>query len=114
MSARRATSETTAPGAKLSATIARFCSSLHRRRRSGPVITSNLAIAPPLAPVQALSFAPVLQPDYPPRWRKAVVSGWLRGFCEIAQHDQGRRHGGMRSRGNRIELNRGPRRGYGE
>jgi len=78
MSARRATSETTAPGAKLSATIARFCSSLQRRRRSGPVITSTLAIEPPLAPVQALSFASVLQPDYPPQWRKAAFTGRLR------------------------------------
>jgi hypothetical protein len=30
------------------------------------------------------------------------------------RHEGSRRHGGMRSRGNRIELNRGPRRGYGE
>src|SRR6201997_2196801 len=56
---RRAISVTTAPGARLSATIARFCSALHRRRRSGPVMTSNLAIAPSLAPVQTLLLAPV-------------------------------------------------------
>src|SRR6202035_5089164 len=62
MSARRATSETTAPGTKLSATIARFCSSLQRRRRSMPLITSTRAIAPSLAPVQTLSFALVLSP----------------------------------------------------
>src|SRR5205809_8134052 len=60
MSARRAISVTTAPGARLSATIARFCSALHRRRRSAPVMTSNLAIAPSLAPVQTLLLAPVL------------------------------------------------------
>jgi hypothetical protein len=53
-------SVTTAPGAKLSATIARFCAALHRRRRSGPVMTSNLAIAPSLAPVQTPLLAPVL------------------------------------------------------
>src|ERR1700722_5845576 len=58
----RATLETTAPGAKLSATIARFCSSFQRRRRSTPVITSTLAIVPSLAPVQTLSFALVLNP----------------------------------------------------
>src|SRR5580704_10806599 len=62
MSARRATSETTAPGTKLSATIARFCSSLQRRRRSIPLITSTRAMAPSLAPVQTLSFALVLSP----------------------------------------------------
>ena len=53
-------SVTTAPGARLSATIARFCSALQRRRRSGPVITSTRAIAPSLTPMQTPSFAPVL------------------------------------------------------
>src|SRR5438270_9572995 len=53
-------SVTTAPGAKLSATIARFCPALQRRRRSGPVITSTLAIAPSLTPVQTPSLAPML------------------------------------------------------
>jgi hypothetical protein len=42
------------------------------------VITLNLAIAPSLALLQALSFAPVLKPAYPPRWRKALLTGWLR------------------------------------
>src|SRR5713101_3296589 len=56
---RRATSLTDAPGANASATIARFCSSLHRRRRSGPDITSTRLIAPSLAPVQNTSLAPV-------------------------------------------------------
>src|SRR5947208_11732369 len=60
VSPRRATSVTTARGARLSATIDRFCSALHRRRRSGPVMTSTLAIAPSLAPVQTLLLAPVL------------------------------------------------------
>src|SRR5260370_25772888 len=60
MSPRRAISVTTAPGARLSATIARFCSALHRRRRSEPVMTSTLAIAPSLAPVQTPLLAPVL------------------------------------------------------
>src|SRR5882757_7915480 len=53
-------SVTTAPGARLSATIARFCSALQHRRRSGPVMTSTLAIAPSLTPVQTPSLAPVL------------------------------------------------------
>src|SRR6266478_3389813 len=56
---RRATSLTDAPGANASATIARFCSSLHRRRRSGPDITSTRLIAPSFAPVQNTSLAPV-------------------------------------------------------
>src|SRR5882672_9112631 len=56
---RRATSLTDAPGANASATIARFCSSLHRRRRSGPHITSTRLIAPSFAPVQNTSLAPV-------------------------------------------------------
>src|SRR5947208_11815258 len=60
VSPRRATSVTTARGARLSVTIARFCSALHRRRRSGPVMTSTPAIAPSLAPVQTLLLAPVL------------------------------------------------------
>ena len=62
-------SVTTAPGARLSVTIARFCSALHRRRRSGPVMTSNLAIAPSLAPVQTPLLAPVL--TNPTRLRNA-------------------------------------------
>jgi hypothetical protein len=57
---RRAISVTTAPEARLSATIARFCSALRRRRRSGPVMTSTLAIAPSVAPVQTRLLAPVL------------------------------------------------------
>ena len=36
--------------------------------------------------MQALSFAPVLQPAYPPRWRKAVLSGWLH-LIKILWHD---------------------------
>src|SRR6266436_3206103 len=56
---RRATSLTDAPGANASATIARFCSSLHRRRRSRPDITSTRLIAPSFAPVQITSLAPV-------------------------------------------------------
>src|SRR5262249_46217916 len=53
-------SRTTAPGLNAAATIACFCSTLHRRRRSGPANTSTLAIAPSLAPVQTPVFAPVL------------------------------------------------------
>src|SRR5438270_13635586 len=50
--------------------------SLHRRRRSGPVITSTCAIAPSLAPVQTPSFAPVLQPtDQTPRARRSTPGG---------------------------------------
>src|SRR5207237_4842019 len=51
-------------------------SSVRRRRRSGPVITSALAIAPPLAPVQAPSLALML--DYQPETvlrRKAALTG---------------------------------------
>src|SRR5260370_14790191 len=48
-------------GARRSATIARFCSALQRRRRSGPVMTSTLAIAPSLTPFHTPSpLAPVL------------------------------------------------------
>jgi hypothetical protein len=42
---RQATLLTDAPGANASATIARFCSSFHRRRRSRPDITSTRLIA---------------------------------------------------------------------
>src|ERR1700719_3114518 len=56
---RRATSLTDASGANASATIDRFRSSLHRRRRSGPDITSTRLIAPSFAPVQKTSLAPV-------------------------------------------------------
>src|SRR6266851_8762299 len=78
-SARRATSLTTAPGARLSATIDRFCSSDQRRRRSAPVITSTRAIAPSLALVQAPSFAPILttSPEPMPQC-KAALTGRLR------------------------------------
>src|ERR1700741_3993245 len=57
---RRAISVTTTPGARLSATIARFCSALQRRRRSGPVMISTLDIAPSLTPVLTPSLALVL------------------------------------------------------
>jgi len=56
-SRRRATSQTDAPGAKASATIDRFCSALHGRRRSGPDSTSTPIIAPSLAPVQITVLA---------------------------------------------------------
>ena len=57
-----------------------------RRRRSGPVITSTRAIAPSLALVQALSFAPVLQdgPDSAPQ-RKAALGGRLRSIDSPAK-----------------------------
>src|SRR5262249_159283 len=42
----RPTPRTPAPGANAAATIACFCSLLHRRRRSGPASTSTLATAP--------------------------------------------------------------------
>src|SRR5437868_15303022 len=57
-----------------------LCSSVQRRRRSGPVITSTLAIAPPLTPVQAPSLALML--DYQPETvlrRKAALTGGKRG-----------------------------------
>src|SRR5207237_620341 len=78
--ARRATSATTAPGSRVSATIACFCSSVQRRRRSGPVITSTLAIAPPLTPVQAPSLALMLdyQPETVLRRKAALTGGKLR------------------------------------
>jgi hypothetical protein len=53
------------------------------------VITSNLAIAPSLALLQALSFAPVLQPDYPATPRKAVVSGCLRTLAIVLETSRG-------------------------
>jgi hypothetical protein len=46
-----------APGENASATIDRFCSALHRRRRSGPGSTSTRLIALSLAPVQAILLA---------------------------------------------------------
>src|SRR5437868_8270868 len=68
-----------------------LCSSVQRRRRSGPVITSTLAIAPPLTPVQAPSLALML--DYQPETvlrRKAALTGgklifWTIGFFSLAR-----------------------------
>jgi YD repeat-containing protein len=57
---RRATSQTDVPGANACATIDRFCSTLHRRLRSGPESTSTRLIAPSLAPVQTTVLARVL------------------------------------------------------
>jgi hypothetical protein len=53
------TSATIAPGANAASTIARFCSSLHDRRRSGPVIISILAILASFALLQTPVLAPV-------------------------------------------------------
>ena len=79
----RAISVTTAPGARLAATIARFCSALQRRRRSGPVMTSNRAIALSLASVQTPSFAPVLtSPNRKPYARRPSPDGY-EGTLEI-------------------------------
>jgi hypothetical protein len=75
ISARRAISVTTAPGAL--GNNARFCSAL-QRRRSGPVMTSTLAIAPYLASTSANTVActSAYQPD-PPPLRKAAITGRL-------------------------------------
>ena len=62
-----------------------FCSSDQRRRRSGPVKTSTRAIAPSLALVQALSFAPMLPDDpHQPLQRKAPLSGRLLFFSPVS------------------------------
>ena len=86
MSARRATSETIAPGAKLSATIARFCSSVHPRRRSRPLITSTRVIAPSLTPVQAPSLALMLVPSTSQRRcaRRPSPEGYASSNKEVA------------------------------
>src|SRR5437660_6620768 len=42
---------------------------LNSRHRSAASTSASTVIC---------TFAPVLQPDYPPRWRKAALSGWLR------------------------------------
>jgi hypothetical protein len=55
-----ATSARIAPGANAASTSVRFCSPLHRRRRSRPLFSRYLAIVLSFAPAQA----PVLtQPD---------------------------------------------------
>src|SRR6516165_5398658 len=77
-SARRATSQTEAPGANASATIDRFCSVLQRRRRSRLDSTSIWVIAPSLAPVQTTVLAPMpTKTDHSPA-HKAAASGRLR------------------------------------
>lgn len=79
---------TIAPRAKLSATIARFCSSDQRRRCSGPVITSTRAIPPSLALVQALSFAPMLPDSSEPTSQcKAALTGWVRWCRHYCQQN---------------------------
>src|SRR6266404_7097869 len=83
---RRAISVTTAPGARLAATIACFCSALHRRRRSGPVMTSTLAIAPSLAPMQTPLLAPVLtSPTHRRYARRPSSDGYVEnGMAAVA------------------------------
>ena len=67
-SARRAISATLAPGSQAAVTSARFCSSVHTRRRSTPEITVTWVIVPSLKPVQTPSLAPALrQPITRPR-----------------------------------------------
>src|SRR5881392_1918560 len=75
---RRATSQTEAPGAKASATIDRFCSVLHRRRRSGPDKTSTRLIALSLAPVQITVLHRCQNKTDHPSARKAAPNGRLR------------------------------------
>jgi hypothetical protein len=58
-------------------TIDRFCSALHRRRRSGPDSTSTRLIAPSLAPVQVTSLAPVQTQQRSSVARKAAATGGL-------------------------------------
>src|SRR5215204_1454006 len=57
MSCRRAISETTAPGAKDSATIRPLTSSLHRRRRSGPTWMSTRPRGPELSTIWSTIYA---------------------------------------------------------
>src|ERR1700741_3819684 len=78
---RRAISVTTTPGARLSATIARFCSALQRRRRSGPVMISTLDIAPSLTPVLTPSLALVLtSPNQSRSARRSSPDGYALGW----------------------------------
>jgi hypothetical protein len=65
--------------------VARFCSSDQRRRRSGPVITSTRAIAPSLALVQSLSFAPMPSdgPNHPLNARRPSPDGYAAGECRL-------------------------------
>jgi hypothetical protein len=74
-STRRATALTDAPGANASATIARFCSSLHRRRRSGPEISSTRLIAPSFALVQTTLACTSARATPVSRARKAAPIG---------------------------------------
>jgi hypothetical protein len=65
-----------APGANAAATSARFCSSLQRRRRSGPLMSWYLAIAPSLALLQTSVLASVpTRPDQPAVRRSPRVGG---------------------------------------
>src|SRR6516165_7157848 len=76
-SARRAISQTEAPGANASATIDRFCSVLQRRRRSGLDSTSIWVIAPSLALVQTTVLAPMpTKTIIPPRTRRPLADGY--------------------------------------
>jgi len=77
-SRRRATAYTDAPGANASATIDRFSSALHRRRRSGPDRTSTRLMAPSLASVQTTVLAPMQKRSDQPTARKAAAIGRVR------------------------------------
>lgn len=61
--ARGAISATLAPGSHTARTSARFCSAVHIRRRSAPVINVTWAIAPSLTPMQTPELVPVLPPE---------------------------------------------------
>src|SRR5208283_2190615 len=69
---------TIAPGANAAATIARFCSTLHDRPRSGPVMICILAISMSLALVQAPTLAPVRTSglNCPPGARRPSPEGY--------------------------------------
>ena len=71
MSARRAVSVTLPPGPNASTSNSAFCSSLQRRRRSGPVISVEYAI-PLLTPLQTTLLAVQLRLNH---WKAAFTGG---------------------------------------
>lgn len=73
MSARRAVSVTLPPGPKASTSNSNFCSSLHRRRRSVPVISVEYAMLL-LTPLQTTLLAVQLCLNH----RKAALTGGVR------------------------------------
>jgi len=68
-------------------TINRFCSALHRRRRSGPGSTSTRLIALSLAPVQATVLTPCQETALnPPHARRPPSDGYFQR--DMAKYDE--------------------------